>query len=171
MLHACIYKYWLRERDWFEVLKTGYFWGTESLRKRRWASVAVPPRRKCSTNANGCWENVYALTFHPPIPPRRQANRPSQQALGIHLLSSSSICHKQWTKAIFFNKFLLVFGSIGYQQVPPPGKGSLYVRPLLIGTGPVLGLAPAPDYTFLIYASPVGNYFKVGSLYLASISQ
>ncbi|RWR82906.1 branched-chain-amino-acid aminotransferase 2, chloroplastic-like protein isoform X1 [Cinnamomum micranthum f. kanehirae] len=46
--------------------------------------------------------------------------------------------------------------------VPPPGKGSLYVRPLLIGTGPVMGLAPAPDYTFLIYASPVGNYFKEG---------
>ncbi|XXG56797.1 hypothetical protein AAC387_Pa03g4122 [Persea americana] len=45
--------------------------------------------------------------------------------------------------------------------VPPPGKGSLYVRPLLIGSGPILGLAPAPEYTFLIYASPVGNYFKV----------
>ncbi|KAI4337101.1 hypothetical protein L6164_015554 [Bauhinia variegata] len=37
--------------------------------------------------------------------------------------------------------------------VPPPGKGSLYLRPLLIGTGPVLGLAPASEYTFLIYAS------------------
>ncbi|XP_058080806.1 branched-chain amino acid aminotransferase 2, chloroplastic-like isoform X3 [Magnolia sinica] len=46
--------------------------------------------------------------------------------------------------------------------VPPPGKGSLYVRPLLIGSGPVLGLAPAPEYTFLIYASPVGTYFKEG---------
>ncbi|XP_027355402.1 branched-chain-amino-acid aminotransferase 2, chloroplastic-like isoform X2 [Abrus precatorius] len=47
--------------------------------------------------------------------------------------------------------------------VPPPGKGSLYLRPLLIGTGPVLGLAPAPECTFLIYASPVRNYFKEGS--------
>ncbi|XP_028796076.1 branched-chain-amino-acid aminotransferase 2, chloroplastic-like isoform X1 [Neltuma alba] len=47
--------------------------------------------------------------------------------------------------------------------VPPPAKGSLYLRPLLIGTGPVLGLAPAPEYTFLIYASPVGNYFKEGT--------
>ncbi|KAK9149256.1 hypothetical protein Scep_008013 [Stephania cephalantha] len=44
--------------------------------------------------------------------------------------------------------------------VPPPGKGSLYIRPLLMGTGAVLELAPAPEYTFLIYVSPVGNYFK-----------
>ncbi|KAH9690065.1 Branched-chain-amino-acid aminotransferase 2 [Citrus sinensis] len=47
--------------------------------------------------------------------------------------------------------------------VPPPGKGTLYIRPLLIGSGPVLGLGPAPEYTFLAYASPVGNYFKEGS--------
>lgn len=46
-------------------------------------------------------------------------------------------------------------------QVPPVGKGSLYIRPLLIGSGPILGLAPAPEYTFLIFVSPVGNYFKV----------
>ncbi|ONI33326.1 hypothetical protein PRUPE_1G417100 [Prunus persica] len=47
--------------------------------------------------------------------------------------------------------------------VPPPGKGSLYIRPLLIGSGPILGLAPSPEYTFLVYASPVRNYFKEGS--------
>ncbi|KAH7523779.1 hypothetical protein FEM48_Zijuj06G0048300 [Ziziphus jujuba var. spinosa] len=46
--------------------------------------------------------------------------------------------------------------------VPPPGKGSLYIRPVLIGSGPTLGLAPAPEYTFFIYASPVQNYFKEG---------
>ncbi|XP_015885109.3 branched-chain amino acid aminotransferase 1, mitochondrial [Ziziphus jujuba] len=46
--------------------------------------------------------------------------------------------------------------------VPPPGKGSLYVRPLLMGSGPVLGLAPSPEHTFLVYASPVCNYFKEG---------
>ncbi|CAA3018264.1 branched-chain-amino-acid aminotransferase 3, chloroplastic-like [Olea europaea subsp. europaea] len=46
--------------------------------------------------------------------------------------------------------------------IPPPGKGSLYIRPLLMGSGAVLGLAPAPEYTFLIYVSPVGNYFKEG---------
>ncbi|XP_076918661.1 branched-chain-amino-acid aminotransferase 5, chloroplastic-like [Bidens hawaiensis] len=46
--------------------------------------------------------------------------------------------------------------------IPPPGKGSLYIRPLLMGSGSVLGLAPAPEYTFLVYVSPVGNYFKEG---------
>ncbi|ESQ30467.1 hypothetical protein EUTSA_v10011608mg [Eutrema salsugineum] len=47
--------------------------------------------------------------------------------------------------------------------VPPPGKGALYVRPLLIGSGAILGVAPAPEYTFLIYASPVGDYHKVST--------
>ncbi|KAL0439462.1 UNVERIFIED_CONTAM: Branched-chain-amino-acid aminotransferase 2, chloroplastic [Sesamum latifolium] len=47
--------------------------------------------------------------------------------------------------------------------IPPSGKGSLYIRPLLMGSGPVLGLAPASEYTFLVYASPVGNYFKEGT--------
>lgn len=46
-------------------------------------------------------------------------------------------------------------------QIPPSGKGSLYIRPLLLGTGAVLGLAPAPEYSFIIYVSPVGNYFPV----------
>ncbi|ONK76117.1 uncharacterized protein A4U43_C03F24080 [Asparagus officinalis] len=46
--------------------------------------------------------------------------------------------------------------------VPPQERGSLYIRPLLIGSGPVLGLAPAPEYTFLVYAAPVGTYFKEG---------
>lgn len=46
--------------------------------------------------------------------------------------------------------------------VPPVGKGALYVRPLLIGTGPVLGLAKSPEYTFMVYTAPVGNYFKEG---------
>lgn len=46
--------------------------------------------------------------------------------------------------------------------VPPSGKGTLYIRPLLWGSGPVLGVNPAPAYTFCIYCSPVGPYFKGG---------
>ena len=46
--------------------------------------------------------------------------------------------------------------------IPPIGKGTLYIRPLLMGSGPILGVAPAPEYTFLVYVSPVGPYFKGG---------
>jgi branched-chain amino acid aminotransferase len=46
--------------------------------------------------------------------------------------------------------------------VPPSGKGALYVRPLLIGTGSIMGVAPAPEYTFIVYVTPVGPYFKGG---------
>jgi branched-chain amino acid aminotransferase len=47
--------------------------------------------------------------------------------------------------------------------VPPYGTGaSLYLRPLLIGSGPVVGVHPADEYIFNIYATPVGAYYKGG---------
>ncbi|MBD3336221.1 MAG: branched-chain amino acid aminotransferase [Candidatus Eisenbacteria bacterium] len=47
--------------------------------------------------------------------------------------------------------------------IPPYGTGaSLYVRPLLIGTGPQIGVKPAAEYTFLVLVTPVGPYFKSG---------
>jgi branched-chain amino acid aminotransferase len=47
--------------------------------------------------------------------------------------------------------------------IPPYGSGaSLYVRPLLIGTGPRIGVSPADEYTLLMLVTPVGPYFKQG---------
>jgi branched-chain amino acid aminotransferase len=46
--------------------------------------------------------------------------------------------------------------------VPPYKKGALYLRPLLMGTGAGLGVKPSVESTFMIYCSPVGNYFKSG---------
>ena len=47
--------------------------------------------------------------------------------------------------------------------IPPYGTGgSLYIRPLLIGTGPQIGVAPASEYTFLILVTPAGAYYKGG---------
>jgi branched-chain amino acid aminotransferase len=50
------------------------------------------------------------------------------------------------------------------ELVPPLGRGALYIRPLLLGSGPLLGLGPAPSYTFVVYAAAVGAYFKVGRI-------
>ncbi len=47
--------------------------------------------------------------------------------------------------------------------VPPYESGaSLYLRPLLIGTGPRVGVAPSDEYLFIIFVTPVGPYFKEG---------
>lgn len=47
--------------------------------------------------------------------------------------------------------------------VPPFGSGAtLYIRPFMIGSGEVIGVAPAPEYQFHIFVTPVGPYFKGG---------
>lgn len=47
--------------------------------------------------------------------------------------------------------------------VPPYESGcSLYIRPLLIGTGAQVGVKPSNEYLFLIFVTPVGPYFKGG---------
>ncbi|GHU19764.1 branched chain amino acid aminotransferase [Betaproteobacteria bacterium] len=47
--------------------------------------------------------------------------------------------------------------------VPPYGTGgSMYIRPLLIGTGAQIGVAPADEYTFIVMVMPVGPYYKGG---------
>ena len=47
--------------------------------------------------------------------------------------------------------------------VPPYGTGaSLYLRPFMFGKNPVIGVKPANDFEFRIFATPVGPYFKGG---------
>ena len=47
--------------------------------------------------------------------------------------------------------------------VPPYGTGAtLYIRPFVMGTSPVLGVSPATEYEFRVFCSPVGAYFKGG---------
>ena len=48
--------------------------------------------------------------------------------------------------------------------VPPYGTGAtLYLRPYIFGTNPVIGVKPANEYQFRIFATPVGPYFKGGA--------
>lgn len=47
--------------------------------------------------------------------------------------------------------------------IPPYESGaSLYIRPLLIGTGAQVGVHPANEYMFVVFVTPVGPYFKGG---------
>ena len=47
--------------------------------------------------------------------------------------------------------------------VPPYGSGAtLYLRPYMFGTNAVIGVKPADEYQFRVFATPVGPYFKGG---------
>ena len=48
--------------------------------------------------------------------------------------------------------------------VPPYGSGAtLYVRPYMFGSNPVIGVKPADEYQFRVLTTPVGPYFKGGA--------
>lgn len=47
--------------------------------------------------------------------------------------------------------------------IPPYGSGaSLYLRPYMFGSNPVIGVKPSTEYQFRVFATPVGPYFKGG---------
>ena len=63
------------------------------------------------------------------------------------------IFHEAVIKAIKLNE----------KFIPPYGTGaSLYIRPLLFGSGPEVGVKPAREYMFVVFVTPVGPYFKEG---------
>ena len=48
--------------------------------------------------------------------------------------------------------------------VPPFGSGAtLYIRPYMMATNPVIGVKPGNEYQFRIFVTPVGPYFKGGA--------
>ncbi len=48
--------------------------------------------------------------------------------------------------------------------VPPYGSGAtLYIRPYMFGSSPVIGVKPAEEYQFRVFVTPVGPYFKGGA--------
>jgi branched-chain amino acid aminotransferase len=62
-----------------------------------------------------------------------------------------------------FHEALLKVISLNKKFVPPYESGAtLYIRPLLYGSGAEVGVKPAKEYTFIVFVTPVGPYFKGG---------
>ena len=52
---------------------------------------------------------------------------------------------------------------LNQEYIPTYESGAtLYLRPLLVGTSPQVGVRPSSEYLFLIFVTPVGPYFKGG---------
>lgn len=62
-----------------------------------------------------------------------------------------------------FKEAILKVVKLNEKFVPPYGTGaSLYIRPLLFGSGAEVGVRPAKEYMFVVFVTPVGPYFKEG---------
>lgn len=62
-----------------------------------------------------------------------------------------------------FKEAIITALKLNEKYVPPYGTGAaLYFRPLLLGSGPQIGVKPAEEYLFMVFVGPVGPYFKEG---------
>ncbi len=82
------------------------------------------------------------------------AKRMHETAIGIEMAPIT---------ADIFNKAVHTAVKMNERFIPPYGTGaSLYIRPLLIGSGAEVGVKPSNEYLFLVFVTPVGPYFKEG---------
>lgn len=76
--------------------------------------------------------------------------------------SAKGICMEPVPEDLFF-KMIKTVVEKNKNFVPPHGTGAaLYIRPFLFGSGPEVGVKPAEEYTFVVFVTPVGPYFKEG---------
>jgi branched-chain amino acid aminotransferase len=62
-----------------------------------------------------------------------------------------------------FKEAVLKVIELNKRFVPPNSSGAtLYIRPLLYGSGAEVGVKPSKEYTFIVFVTPVGPYFKDG---------
>ena len=90
-----------------------------------------------------------------------RAFRPLENARRM-AATARRICMAEFPEEMFMEAVRRVVRA-NEAYVPPYGTGgSLYIRPLLIGSGTQIGVAPADEYTFVMMVIPVGPYYKGG---------
>ena len=96
-------------------------------------------------------EDGHIVTFRPDLNAERMMN------------SAARLEMPQFPKERFIDAITkLVAANADF--VPPYGSGAtLYIRPYMFGTNPVIGVKPATEYQFRIFTTPVGPYFKGGA--------
>ncbi len=87
--------------------------------------------------------------------------RPEENFKRLNASADYLLCEPVPEKIFFDALNRVIKANIEY--IPPYGtRGSLYIRPLLLGTSPTIGVNASQRYEFLIMVVPVGNYYKGG---------
>ena len=120
-----------------------------------YGTIELSPAAGVLNYGQGCFEGTKAyrtvkdrvVLFRPKMNAERMAS------------STKRLCIPEMNQEFFLNAVEETLkDNIDY--VPPYGKGSLYIRPIVWGTSPALGVKPVEEYTFMVFVSPVGPYFK-----------
>ncbi|KAH9694962.1 putative branched-chain-amino-acid aminotransferase 7 [Citrus sinensis] len=147
----------------FGLIPTDYMYIMNCSKDQHFSQGTLTPFGKIEVNPSSGILN-YGQGLFEGLKAHRTANgrillfRPEENAMRMKV-GAKRMCMQAPTVEQFVNAVKQTVHS-NKRWVPPPGKGAMYIRPLLMGSGPVLGVAPASEYTFITYASPVGNYHK-----------
>ncbi|KAL4181017.1 hypothetical protein AMTRI_Chr12g269040 [Amborella trichopoda] len=149
--------YGIKPTDYMYMMKCAKDGSFSHGKLHQYGNIELSPSAGVLNYAQGVFEGLKAY--------RKQDGdvilfRPEENALRM-LMGAERMCMPSPSVEQFVDAVRETV-SANRRWAPPSGKGSLYIRPMLFGSGPILGLAPSPEYTFLIYVTPVGNYFKEG---------
>ena len=157
----------MQKIDWdnlgFDVMETRSMYKARCRIGEEWelgglipyGTIELSPAAGVLNYGQGCFEGTKAyrtvkdrvVLFRPKMNAERMAS------------STKRLCIPEMNQEFFLNAVKETLkDNIDY--VPPYGKGSLYIRPIVWGTSPALGVKPVEEYTFMVFVSPVGPYFK-----------
>ncbi len=129
-------------------------WGRPVLKKS--STITMSIAATCLHYGQACFEGMKAFTCKDGkvriFRPEENMKRMNDTARYIH-------CPELPPEIFIESVRKVVAANVDY--VPPYGTGgALYIRPLLIGTGPRIGVAPSDQYDFIVLTVPVGAYYK-----------
>jgi len=120
-----------------------------------YGTIELSPAAGVLNYGQGCFEGTKAYRT---VKDQVVLFRPEMNAKRM-VMSTKRLCIPEMNQEFFLQAVEETLkDNIDY--VPPYGKGSLYIRPIVWGTSPALGVKPVEVYTFMVFVSPVGPYFK-----------
>ena len=120
-----------------------------------YGTIELSPAAGVLNYGQGCFEGTKAYRT---VKDQVVLFRPEMNAKRM-VMSTRRLCIPEMNQEFFLQAVEETLkDNIDY--VPPYGKGSLYIRPIVWGTSPALGVKPVEVYTFMVFVSPVGPYFK-----------
>lgn len=131
-------------------------WGPLTVKKDPYIPMHIAAN--CLHYGQACFEGLKAFTTKSG---RKVLFRPDKNAERMQM-SADRICMEAPSTELFVEACRMA-ANLNADYIPPHGTGaSLYLRPLLIGTEPTIGVRASSTFSFIVLVTPVGPYYKDG---------